>query len=93
VTSPTKNGINQKSCRFKKGSRQMPREKKSFKGMAEELKALRRRPIPQEEVDRFNKTQELGILVNRLEEKLYISRRINGFLWLLSAVLLVMVAL
>lgn len=71
----------------------MPREKKSFKGMAEELKALRRRPIPQEEVDRFNKTQELDILVNRLEEKLYISRRINGFLWLLSAVLLVMVAL
>jgi len=36
----------------------MTEKRKSFKTLAEDLRALRRRPIPQEEVGRFNKIME-----------------------------------
>jgi len=36
----------------------MTKKRKSFRTLAEDLKALRRRSIPQEEIDQFNKIME-----------------------------------
>lgn len=47
----------------------MAEKKKSFKTLAENLRAVRRRPIKQEDVDRFNKIMDEEERLQREQEQ------------------------
>lgn len=47
----------------------MTEKRKSIRALAEELKAIRKRPVPREKIDKFNKTMEEEERLQREEKK------------------------